>query len=106
MKTILSELRTEMAEKLAENGFLTASAANQIASWDMFNQNSAALFFDADWMFGIKDGFDVVIGNPPYVFAREKINLADKEYYEAKYVSAKYQVNTYILFMELSRSMV
>ena len=49
-----------------------------------------------------KGGFDVVIGNPPYVFAREKINLADKEYYEAKYVSAKYQVNTYILFMELS----
>ena len=49
-----------------------------------------------------KGGFDVVIGNPPYVFAREKINMADKEYYEAKYVSAKYQVNTYILFMELS----
>ena len=49
-----------------------------------------------------KGGFDVVFCNPPYVFAREKINLADKEYYEAKYVSAKYQVNTYILFMELS----
>ena len=75
-KTILSELRTEMAEKLAENGFLTASAANQIASWDMFNQNSAASFFDADWMFGIKDGFDVVIGNPPYIDAKKLKTMA------------------------------
>lgn len=76
-KTILSELRTEMAEKLAENGFLTASAANQIASWDMFDQNSAASFFDADWMFGIKDGFDIVIGNPPYGIFNKKQNKGE-----------------------------
>ena len=66
-KDRLIELRTEMASLLAENGFLTTDAANQLASWDMFDQNSAASFFDADWMFGIKDGFDVVIGNPPYI---------------------------------------
>lgn len=65
-KDRLIELRNEMAEKLLDNGFLTADAANQMALWDMFDQNSAASFFDADWMFGIKDGFDVVIGNPPY----------------------------------------
>lgn len=65
-KERLVELRTEMAIQLADNGFLTADAANQLASWDMFDQNSAASFFDMDWMFGIKDGFDVVIGNPPY----------------------------------------
>lgn len=76
-KTILIELRTEMAEKLAENGFLTSSAANQIASWDMFNQNSAASFFDADWMFGIKDGFDIVIGNPPYGIFNKKQNKGE-----------------------------
>lgn len=65
-KERLIELRTEMAEKLADNGFLTTDAANQLASWDMFNQNTSTSFFDAEWMFGIKDGFDVVIGNPPY----------------------------------------
>lgn len=65
-KNSLIELRTEMAEKLKDNGFLTIDAANQLASWNMFDQNSAASFFDADWMFGVKDGFDVVIGNPPY----------------------------------------
>lgn len=66
-KNRLVELRAEMAERLADNGFLTADAANQIASWNMFDQNSAALFFDADWMFGVKEGFDIVIANPPYV---------------------------------------
>ena len=66
-KDRLIELRTEMASQLANNGFLTADVANQLASWDMFDQNSAASFFDADWMFGIKEGFDVVIGNPPYI---------------------------------------
>jgi type I restriction-modification system DNA methylase subunit len=45
-------------------------------------------------------GFDVVIGNPPYVFAREKINEAEKNYYTRNYSTAQYQVNTYILFIE------
>lgn len=47
-------------------------------------------------------GFDVVIGNPPYVFAREKVSEQDKIFYAKNYESAKYQINTYILFMEKS----
>jgi tRNA1(Val) A37 N6-methylase TrmN6 len=45
-------------------------------------------------------GFDVVIGNPPYVFAREKINDVEKNYYMQNYSTAQYQVNTYIIFIE------
>ncbi len=45
-------------------------------------------------------GFDVVIGNPPYVFARENMNQYEKDYYIEKYQSANYQINTYLLFME------
>lgn len=76
-KERLIELRTQMAEKLKNNGFLTADAANQLASWDMFDQNSAASFFDADWMFGIKVGFDIVIGNPPYGIFNKKQNKGE-----------------------------
>ncbi len=47
-------------------------------------------------------GFDVVIGNPPYVFAREKISEEEKKYYVSNYQSAQYQVNTYVLFIEKS----
>lgn len=75
-KERLIALREDLAAKLAEDGFLTVDAANQLASWDMFNQNTAATFFDADWMFGVKDGFDVVIGNPPYIDAKKLKALA------------------------------
>lgn len=51
-------------------------------------------------------GFDVVIGNPPYVFARERITEVDKNYYVTNYESAKYQINTYILFIELSQKLL
>ncbi len=47
-----------------------------------------------------KGGFDVVIGNPPFIFAREKVSEEEKKYYSTTYESAKYQVNTYIIFME------
>jgi len=45
-------------------------------------------------------GFDVVIGNPPYIFAREKISEQEKSYYNEKYETTKYQINTYVLFIE------
>jgi type I restriction-modification system DNA methylase subunit len=44
--------------------------------------------------------FDVVIGNPPYVYAREKISEAEKAFYTEHYKTADYQINTYILFIE------
>ena len=47
-----------------------------------------------------KGGFDVIIGNPPYVFDREKFTEVEKSFYETNYVSAKYQANLYILFIE------
>ena len=37
----------------------------QIAQWRPFSHDCAD-WFDADWMFGITDGFDIVLGNPPY----------------------------------------
>ena len=49
-----------------------------------------------------KYGFDVVIGNPPYVFARANFKQKEKDFYVDNYVSAKYQINTYLLFIEKS----
>lgn len=53
-----------------------------------------------------KGGFDVVVGNPPYVFAREKITQEEKDFYVKKYTSAQYQVNTYLLFIEKSIELI
>jgi len=45
-------------------------------------------------------GFDVVIGNPPYVFARENFTDAERQCFNANYALAAYQLNLYILFLE------
>ena len=41
--------------------------AKRIAQWNAYDPNAVAEFFEAEYMFGIKDEFDVVIGNPPYI---------------------------------------
>ena len=57
-----------------------------------------------------KGGFDVVIGNPPYVFARSSdskgISQEDKNYYYNNYLLAKYQINLYHLFIERGDSLL
>lgn len=46
-------------------------------------------------------GFDLVIGNPPYVFARGgSFENSVKEFYKNNYEVAQYQLNTYALFIE------
>jgi methylase of polypeptide subunit release factors len=45
-------------------------------------------------------GFDVIIGNPPYVPA-ESISSIVKEYLPTKYISADGRINLYIIFYEL-----
>ena len=61
-----AELRAEISELLINLG-LQGNAAQEIASWDPYNQNATADWFDFEWMFGLTDGFNVVIGNPPYL---------------------------------------
>ena len=70
----------DLAEMLKKEHYYTNQDAAQMAAWDPYNQNVSSAFFDPYWMFGIKDGFDVVIGNPPYVQLQNNHGeLADKE---------------------------
>jgi adenine-specific DNA-methyltransferase len=63
-------LRAEIAEILKTDGW-DDKTARMLAGWDPYDQNASASFFDPEWMFGIRDGFDIVIGNPPYVRQEE-----------------------------------
>ena len=60
------QLRRALADELNSAG-LPEDDANEIAHWDPYDQNAKADWFDPEYMFGIAEGFDVVIGNPPYV---------------------------------------
>ncbi|MEA5616400.1 TaqI-like C-terminal specificity domain-containing protein [Cronbergia sp. UHCC 0137] len=48
-------------------------------------------------------GFDVVIGNPPYIGGREwGLGKAEFSYYSNNYKGAEYQFDAYVLFWELA----
>jgi len=97
------KLREEMGTLLEDSGWSNATA-RQLAGWDPYSQIVSSPFFDPEWMFGVTDGFGVVIGNPPYVFARDSaakgITQLAKDYYYANYSLAEYQVNLYPIFIE------
>ncbi|MCI0520440.1 MAG: Eco57I restriction-modification methylase domain-containing protein, partial [Chloroflexi bacterium] len=60
-------LRAELAGLLQKTEQLEAGISRQLAAWSPYEQTKAADFFDPEWMFGVTEGFDVVIANPPYV---------------------------------------
>ena len=96
-------LREEMINILREKGSIGNDEAKQLKRWDMFNQNDHADFFDTEWMFGIKDGFDIIIANPPYVNANDlKKSLGEDTYKHLKslFVTAKGTVDFYVYFFE------
>lgn len=54
-----------------------------------------------------KGGFDVIIGNPPYVNAKgNNFTEIEKTFYYDNYKTAVYQIDTYILFIEKSKSIL
>ena len=59
------EIREKTGKLLVEHGWGNETA-KQLSGWDPYDQNASSPFFDPEWMFDISDGFDVVIGNPPY----------------------------------------
>ncbi len=61
----------QLAIALETSGECSGTDADRLAKWNPYNTNLAADFFDPGWMFGIKDGFDISIGNPPYVRQEE-----------------------------------
>lgn len=84
-KDAVNRIRQEIAELLRSLGAIGESEAAVLASWDMFDQNASSPFFDPEWMFDVKEGFDIVIGNPPYgtkLSFKEK-NLLSKLYPQA-----------------------
>lgn len=100
IESSFKKLQNEIA-KTAIGWGRTDSLSFLLSTWDPFSHN-AADFFDPEWIFGIITGFDIVIGNPPYLRVQgiQKTQSQFMPYYQKRYQSAKGSFDLYALFIE------
>jgi adenine-specific DNA-methyltransferase len=107
---VFEPTKKEKKEQLKKKEKLEADI-NKLAR-EIEEIKSSAIYKDAfEWRFEFPEvvdndgnfiGFDVVIGNPPYVFARENFDHGLKNYFYANYKGIDYQINLFVLFIERS----
>lgn len=74
LKLQFVQAQNKMFQRLiSENRRGHADLTTMLTTWDPFS-HKISLWFDPEWMFGIKNGFDIVIGNPPYGLLNKKQN--------------------------------
>jgi len=104
LKLQFVQTQNKMFQKLISEGRRGhADMTSKLTTWDPFSHKSAD-WFDPEWMFGIKDGFDIVIANPPYdVYQGDKKNditaIKKLDIYE---LSKGGKLNLYKLFLAKS----
>ena len=92
-------LRAKLSSQLEQFG-LTTNSAKTVARWDPYNQNQVAKWFDPEYMFGISGGFDVVIGNPPYIQLQKNQGRGGNLYRSEGYETFARTGDIYQLFYE------
>ncbi|MCX7997693.1 MAG: BREX-1 system adenine-specific DNA-methyltransferase PglX, partial [Leptospiraceae bacterium] len=60
------EIRKKISTLLKKANYPTSTIA-QVSEWNPYDVTAVAPWFDPEYMFEITDGFDIVLGNPPYV---------------------------------------
>ena len=69
-----------------------------LTGWDPF-VHMPSTWFDPEWMFGVDQGFDIVLANPPYI-SHDKIDNDSKNYIRDNYVSFEAFADLYCYFVE------
>lgn len=97
----IEELLNELGDYIERTDKTHKTDAAMLRKWNRFDQNAFAPFFDKEWMFGaaVSDGFDIIIGNPPYLRV-QGIPEKDVAFYKKRFQSAKGSFDLYALFIE------
>ncbi len=86
---------------IKEHGFMGVAKAEltqKLTDWEPFTHKSTS-WFDPEWMFGIKDGFDIVIANPPYI-SHVNYKYDDKPVLRKIYSTYSGRADVYVIFYE------
>ena len=94
------QLREKLAKLLEQDNDFAPEDAKQLAAWNPYDQNAVAGFFDPAWMFGVNDGFDIVIGNPPYIQLQNNGGELAQLYAPCNYKTYARTGDIYCLFYE------
>ena len=94
-------LREQIGVLLEKDGFKRGTT-ELLVRWNPYDQNCSSPFFDSEWMFGISSGFDIIIGNPPYMRVQgiQQTQPEYMPYYREHYQSARGSFDLYALFIE------
>jgi len=103
LKTAFAEQQNVLIKQFFRDYNMAGSAKNdfmqKITEWKPFTHKPTD-WFDAEWMFGIKDGFDIVIANPPYVRI-SGISEDEDKLIRSTYSSVFGHYDLYIPFFEM-----
>ncbi len=78
----------------------------EVTDWKPYDQASVAPFLDAEWMFGIADGFDIVIGNPPYIQLQSERGKLGRLYEPCGFETFDSTGDIYCLFYERGNNLL
>ena len=94
------QLRDQLTVILSSDDVFASEDAKQLAAWNPYDQNAVSPFFDPEWMFGVADGFDIVIGNPPYIQLQNNGGELAQMYEGCGYSTFARTGDIYCLFFE------
>jgi len=90
-----------IAQKKLVQNYMKSNASDKraikLANWEPFSDQSSD-WFDLEWMYGIHNGFDIVIANPPYINIKNQ-NKKIKKYIKNNYLYSR-GADIYVAFLE------
>ncbi|WP_340111971.1 Eco57I restriction-modification methylase domain-containing protein [Maribellus mangrovi] len=94
-----ADKRKELEKALEDTGY-TKNIASQMAGWNPFDPINSAPFFETEAMFGFVNGFNIVIGNPPFVQLQKEGGKLAKQLEKLKYETFIRTGDVYSIFYE------
>ena len=109
----ISKQLTLFSERALPDLSRNIKCGNSLIGWDILEDNpnleqeEIERINPFDWVMEFpyamqRGGFNVIIGNPPYLYSAGQVNL---EYFTKKYKLAQYQTDFYVYFIDRSLSL-
>lgn len=96
------ELRDQLARELTQRTLADQESSLKLATWDPYDPQQSADFFEPLWMFdrSLAEGFDLVLGNPPYVSVERFAGTAIQQKWHDAFTTYAARGDIYCFFYE------